>query len=127
MLKKLMPTRDAAANNNSEDICDLDVIVSRAVTFTFRGRKREILPITTERLFAFLAAGQDFRKAEFKTAEETNEAFFKILKTVCDDITLKEASEMTVVQKSAILEHIARKVTGQEPLGDSLKKKVANP
>jgi hypothetical protein len=127
MLKKVMPTRDAARHDDDEDICDLDVIVSKNVTFTFQGKIRTILPITTERLFAFWAAGLDFRKAKFDTVEATNKAFLAILKTVCDDINLKEASAMTVTQKAAILEHITRKITGQKSLSDELKKKVTSP
>lgn len=123
-----MPTREEALHAQGDDeICDLDVIISRRVTFTFKGRARDILPITTERLFAFWAATQDFQKANHKTPEAADEDFYKIMKTVCDDLTLEESMSMTVVQKSNLLEHITRKITGQAPVLDLVKKKVMLP
>jgi hypothetical protein len=125
MLSQRMPTRDAARPQVDDDeVCDLDVILSRRVTFIYRGRAREILPITTERLFAFWSAVQEYKNAPQESVESSNAAFFGIVKTVCADLTAVEAAGMSVVQKVAWLEHIARKITGQKPLTDELKKKV---
>jgi|SRR5581483_11209542 len=128
MDRKLMPAReDAQGAQENDEVCDLDIILSRRATFTFLGKVREILPITTDRLFAFWNATQEFQKAKHESAEESNRAFFEILKTVCDEITPKEAAKMTVVQKTNLLEHITRKITGQKPVIDLVKKKVMLP
>lgn len=121
----MKPTRDAhTAAGDDDEIVDLDVIASRRVTFTYRGRAREVLPITTERLFAFWAACESFKKRQYEEIDEANRAFYEIICTVCDDVTLSEAASMTLVQKTALLEHIARKITGQKAITEDLKKKL---
>lgn len=125
---KLMPTRDDALQaQGNDEVCDLDVILSRRATFTFRGKVHEILPITTERLFSFWSAAQEVQKVKYDTAEQANKAFYKLTKTICNSLTLKDASLMSVVQKANLLEHVTRKIMGQTPLVDALKKKVMLP
>ena len=126
MLRKLMPARDDARADD-DSICDLDIILSRRVTFTYHGRARALLPITTLRLMQFWSASQDFRSAKHDSPEAANRGFLGILKTVCDDITLEDVSTMSIVPKGNLMEHLVRKITGQEPLTDSVKKKVIEP
>lgn len=123
MNKKIMPARDNA-DQSAEEICDLDIVVSTRAVFIFQGKMRRILPITTERLFAFWKAADEFKRTKFGTADAMNKSFHAILATVCKEISVKETAMMTVVQRGLVLELIARKVTGQASLEDELKKKV---
>jgi hypothetical protein len=122
-MTKVMPTRDDASQDR-EEICDLDVIISKRICFRLGGRDRLILPVTTERLFAYISATANYLKLDHETVEESNAAYFAIIKTVCDDITLEEISRLSVVQKGALAEHLARKISGRKSVDEDLKKKV---
>ena len=105
-LFNLKPARDQIVEDTDE-ICDLDVVISRRASFTFQGKKHIILPITTEVLFQFWEETANLKKSEPKDPKEMNAAYLKIIRTVCDSISEKDVEKMTIVQKSIHLNHIA--------------------
>jgi hypothetical protein len=116
-----MPARDDASN---EEICDLDAIVSKTISFRLAGRDRFLKEVTTGVLFEYVDAINQYVQLKHETVDESNAAYFAIIKTVCDDITLEETAKLSIIQKANLAEHLARKISGRRPVDDELKKKV---
>lgn len=117
------PARPKVEENSDDEIlCDLDVVLSRRVTFVFRGKRHALLPITTERFFEFWHAMSEFKKKVRQDPVSENSAYLAVIKPVCDTLTLKDVTAMSIHQKCLLLEHIASKIAGTK-LGESGEKK----
>lgn len=120
----MKPTRaQAEAKPDDEVLCDLDAVLSRRVTFIFRGRTHVIEPITVERLFDFWFQVEEFKKLEQKEPDASNAAFYKVMRSVCKTLTLDDCAQMTVVQKGDLVSHVAAKITGNRGALDAVEKK----
>lgn len=119
----LKPTRDDAKNSSSQVLCDLDLIDTQSVSFNFHGKTHTLKPITTRVFFEFIQQVQTFAQGKFEQIDEENEAFYKTVHVVCDSIKLDDVKEMTVVQKSVLLNGIRSKIMGSQDAFVSGEKK----
>lgn len=128
VFKKFMPAREDAMAKllpqiEDDHICDLDVVLDKPVTFTFRGNRHELLPITTERWFEFWQAQKDFGRIVQDRPQIANSAYFVMIKKVCKTISLKDVEAMSIVQKGLLLEHITAKMVGKNVVEFAKEKK----
>jgi hypothetical protein len=121
----LKPSRGQASSPQAGDevLCDLDALLDSRAVFNFRGKTHVLLPISTERFFAFWAAQKEFETQPQRDPKEMNVAYLKLIKTVCNTIELRDVEAMTVVQKGALMRHIVAKIVGNKNILEDAEKK----
>lgn len=128
MLKNLMPARAAAIDTEEMDeLCDLDALEERKVTFKLHGKTHVLARVTTENFFAFWGATQEYRKGQkdHKTATDENGAYLKVVLSLCPTITLADVEKMSTMQKMALVTHLASKIVGKNLTAEIEKKNLA--
>ncbi len=115
MLHKLRPRR-SDAEANARLVADIDKIVSQPVSFNLHGRVRVLKPISTEEFLKFTKAYNELvltQEQEDVTAKTYIKNIYKMFKTVCNDISIKDIQEMNQVQIGALHGLIVRTVSGE--------------
>lgn len=119
MLTKFRPARTAVEPEETDDLCDLDVLQDRKTRFKLFGRWRTVEPITNRTFVAFWTASKEYEKGEHDSA-----SYLRIIQTVCKDISLEEIERMTVVQQANLITHITGKIIGRNITEDLEKKNM---
>lgn len=121
MLSVFKPAR-AAAIEETDELCDLDALQDRRVSFVLHGRRHVLLPITTERFMNFWGATIEYRKGITATAKDENVAYLAMIEPLCDTLTLADVGSMEVMQKATLITHLTSKIVGKN-LTEAIEKK----
>lgn len=111
---KIMPTRHQFKGNQPESVyVNLDKLISDPLPFRLHGKVHTLKPVSTKEFYhltnslAHLYTLRDQNK-EVK-AQEVIDAYYEVIKSLCDTITKEDIQKMTQAQIGAmyalILEH----------------------
>ena len=117
------PARTEAQSDEDEILCDLDVITQKKLSFVLHGKTHVLLPVTVDAFLAFWEKCIEFKKIKLDTGELQNKAYFGTIKTLCDTITLKDVEQMTLLQKSVLIESLVGKIVGNKTIFEAAQKK----
>lgn len=121
ILHSFKPTRDAKKHNEPMKlIADLDAIISQPIGFKYLGNQYVIEPLTTESYMDLILAYQNLqfllkRRDEQDgtvTLDQTYEAYYTLMHSVCPTITLSEIKKGKLIQLSAMLGLMIKHITG---------------
>lgn len=116
----LKPTRQGSMNNI---IADLDALIDEQISFKLHGKQHFISSVSTITFFKFaekLAALNSLREKENLTGEELTNAYYDLINSVCDTITVEDVEKCTSAQIGALFQLVLDKVMGR--LTDDKKK-----
>jgi len=133
MNARIMPARSA----KSENIIDLDEVLSQTVAIKVLGKTYEMVSITVEKAMEIDRAKG--RMTEFLNRiekeqvgmDEVYEEYFHFIHMVAPDVTLDDVMDMTVVQLNRFFkianEHITLELTGKTLAENEQEKKKESP
>lgn len=124
-MKPKQPRHSEQEARDAELLCDLDLILEKRVSFKLHGMTHLVDPITTQNFFAFTQGILEFRRTQHTDEKEMNEHFAKIIRSVCSSVLPHHVANMTLIQKSVLLELLAKRIMGQTDaqVAESQKKK----
>jgi len=121
-----MPSRKKHAKE-TEIVADIDAIIAEPIHFRFRGKIHTLKPMVLKEFLKFASAQSQLNQYIKEDAHKLNletmaQAYFKVISSVCDSITIDDVIGAEQVQLAAIYQLILDMVTGQVDLGNPEKK-----
>lgn len=124
-LFSLKPSRMQAKESEPEIVSDLDALESKPVYFRFRGKVRQLKPLSVQGFYKFSGAYLGLMEKKDIPAEDVFKRFVDIVQAVCPDISAAELATLTSAQSIALFNLITESVTGKA-FAETEKKKVTD-
>lgn len=110
----------------SEQIADLDAILTDSVSFTLHGKDHLINPLSLEEFIRFAEAQvqiANLRNRDGVTTKEVIDSQYALARSVCKSISRSDIEKMSMQQVAALYDLIMKTVSG-EAFAEKKKKKT---
>lgn len=127
VLEKLKPAR-SRTQEDFEIIADIDAVITKPIGFRLHGRSHKIRPVTTREFMEWssaLAHLWNLKKKEDVQDEEIWKAYYNVIHTLCETITLEDIQKCEPSQIAAIYGVLLDHVTGRIQREDEKKKALS--